>query len=526
MKGVSLGRKARALCDFKKAQAIANKGTYKFGNWLEELYNKFPYPDDFYADSNWSNGGQPWRILITDDNFKVLKQERLGKIVPTPKRFKARGFQRPSRLVPVVLDNMPMSQTRYNILFVNVGTSKKEGASQTAQQERGSAWILRRALKDDYKYPDWSDILNDPLYYQLLDVYPNVNNIWLESYWKQNNLMLEKFGDHEWTEFNRDGGFMNFVTKLVNEKFGITQKDQWNKADIWMIRGKSSKFEKIIKDELEGPEVTQTIHELNDLMRMFWKTNQIVGVSLKLISGDVAKWEEYNIDELTIASKKHYDMFIDKIWLDCSLQGNDGDTNREFGTQDLSIHLHNKNNTVKFKFQVKDNGGKAPGGNLKFEGTDKVNTKARAGKAVNSFIALTLIKFNDIEFENVAQKYPKDLSVWSTPAKQIQWRKAFRTVSTWRSGLIKFGNKGKELTEDEFMSNITYQYNLNNPNGRGGYGPWIARSKLMQLDFLYNMILAIGDKPKKMREFWTDMVFLSLGKGGSKGVFGPFGKIY
>ena len=57
-------------------------------------------------------------------------------------------------------------------------------------------------------------------------------------------------------------------------------------------------------------------------------------------------------------------------------------------------------------------------------------------------------------------------------------------------------------------------------------GPWIAQSKLMQLDFIY----AIFDQmnAQERREFWTDMTFLSLRLSGDvkKGFFGPFGKLY
>jgi hypothetical protein len=58
---------------------------------------------------------------------------------------------------------------------------------------------------------------------------------------------------------------------------------------------------------------------------------------------------------------------------------------------------------------------------------------------------------------------------------------------------------------------------------RKGYdGAWIARSKLMQLDFLYNS-LSLNDKDEK--EFFTDMAFIGMKMGGSQGVFGPFGKL-
>jgi hypothetical protein len=53
-------------------------------------------------------------------------------------------------------------------------------------------------------------------------------------------------------------------------------------------------------------------------------------------------------------------------------------------------------------------------------------------------------------------------------------------------------------------------------------GHGLQRSKLMQLDFLYNS-LSLNDKDKK--EFFTDMAFIGMKMGGSQGVFGPFGKL-
>ena len=51
-----------------------------------------------------------------------------------------------------------------------------------------------------------------------------------------------------------------------------------------------------------------------------------------------------------------------------------------------------------------------------------------------------------------------------------------------------------------------------------------TRCKLMGLDFFYSM-LKLG--PEKMREFGTDMVYISQKKGTKKkDTFGPFGKVY
>ena len=136
--------------------------------------------------------------------------------------------------------------------------------------------------------------MSDPMYYQLLDVYPMVDNSWLQSYWRQNARMHAEYSHNRWSEFNRDGGFMKFISDLINEKFGVTIKDQWNPADIWMIRGKSSKIEKRIADQISGAKGTQTIRELNLIMRDLFSSSgseQVVGVSLKKVPGNrAANW--------------------------------------------------------------------------------------------------------------------------------------------------------------------------------------------------------------------------------------------
>ena len=105
------------------------------------------------------------------------------------------------------------------------------------------------------------------------------------------------------------------------------------------------------------------------------------------------------------------------------------------------------------------------------------------------------------------------------------WRKTFQDVNM--NPLVDTGTEA-----DQFIINIESQYAL--PNYRGSksdgekglaQGPWIARSKLMQLDFVYAFLHQINTKAKR-EEFWTDMAFLAMKMGGSKGSFGPFGKLY
>ena len=73
-----------------------------------------------------------------------------------------------------------------------------------------------------------------------------------------------------------------------------------------------------------------------------------------------------------------------------------------------------------------------------------------------------------------------------------------------------------EATESDFVEIMDAMYQEENARGPAR-GPWIARSKLMQLDFIYSLYDQLD--AKRRREFWTDMAFLSMRMGGAKGFF-------
>ena len=472
---------------------------------LQSIVPLFQDKEDFYADKSWNkSSSQPWKILITADNFSALEKKKVGKKVPPPKNMRARGRQK---------DALEVIFGKYKIIFVNVGPSSAPGRSQTAQQERGTAWILRRTLRDNIRYESWEDIMKDPKYYQLLDVYPNVNPEWLQSFYKQQETMLKEFSDSKWNEFNRDGGFMQFISDLVRVKFGISKKDTWNPADIWMVYGKQDKIEKMISDQLDGSKGSQTIYELNSIMRSLYKERKIVGVSLKLISGNKAKYIEYNIKDMTLDERDDYNYDIESIKIDFSLKGDvsKNPANWGFGTQDTTIKLKAPKSGNRYKFQIKDLGGGPPGGNLKFEGTDPAIPKARAGKSPEAFTK-QLFKDYKFTFENKWQNYPSTIQDFKNNIND--WKNKFNLVNKYR------GVSTNCETAEQFISNVESVYLQET---RKGYdGAWIARSKLMQLDFLYN---SLSLNSKQQKEFFTDMAFIGMKMGGSQGVFGPFGKL-
>ena len=79
--------------------------------------------------------------------------------------------------------------------------------------------------------------------------------------------------------------------------------------------------------------------------------------------------------------------------------------------------------------------------------------------------------------------------------------------------------------ENDFMAAMDAMYQQENARGPAR-GPWIARSKLMQLDFIYEVFNQLNSKQRQ--EFWTDMTFLSLRLSGNvkTGFFSAFGKLF
>jgi len=121
---------------------------------------------------------------------------------------------------------------------------------------------------------------------------------WFETFYKQHKKILDEFSSAKFTVFDRDSkdGFMMWFMKTIKEYFGISQKDSYNPADIWLI-DKKEVNRKIILKEIDGPKGTQTIEELNSIMRNLYKQRKVVGLSLKLISGQQAKYQEVNLDD-------------------------------------------------------------------------------------------------------------------------------------------------------------------------------------------------------------------------------------
>ena len=406
----------------------------------------------------------------------------------------------------------------------NINNINISDAEFTAMQELATAFICKRAFKDNKKFDSPESIIKDVTTKKgLEDIFtyqrkkllkftlPIQNKTpedkWLNTFYLQQKKLLTEFSNAKFTVFNREGGFMKFITDLIKDKFGISRKDAWDPADIWLIKD-SPKFRNQIKKEIDGPRGTQTIKELNAIMRSMFMKREIVGISLKLISGKTAKYEEVNVTDAFFKKLENmqgeFDFKVSKIV--CKLNLKD---KNQFATQDTNIFLKDAEKEIA-KFQIKGNETSRLS-NLKFEGTELAFAGARLGKApLNLVEKLSSMVDKDLYNNNTKQNknYPTSASEYQKV--KGSYEKMFEILV--KSPLVKeIGVK----TKTEFSTNIIKVFN--------GPVPHIANVKLMQVYYIQRLLQL---KEQDRDEYLTDLLFIAQKKGNKVFDFGPFGKLY
>tara|TARA_Y100000310_G_C20605844_1_gene775424 strand:- start:75 stop:1499 length:1425 start_codon:yes stop_codon:yes gene_type:complete len=373
-------------------------------------------------------------------------------------------------------------------------------AISTQKQELAALWIIEKALSPGPKlYKSFNDIKRDKIGFdELLKIYPEIVDTkeWQSGLIKQQKTVNEKLrGAGHYKKFNRDGGFMEWISKLVKDEFGIQRKDTWNPADVWVIKNQPQ-IERELKTAAKGGLI-----RVNQTMIKMWKDRRLKGISLKAISGPAAKWEEVNLSEQQFEDIDDAVFELDLAELNLNLTGD------KFGAQHSYVYVKEGGNRI-MKFQVTQNSKGF--NNLKVEGTPMGAMKARAGKVPLDMMKTMMGEYNidGINFElgqftNVWQNYPTSVEEYN--------RKSDTFLKMWKDikdlGVVDSGI----TTEEEFAAGFSSAWTSQAD---------IASSKLMQLAFVRS-ILKLEKKDRD--EFITNITFLAQKKGRE---FGPFAKLY
>ena len=489
------------LTPSKLVKKAKDKG-YKFlsDNLLTPtIQNGLPEKTFMLGDNNW-NGAQPWMIKISRKNFTYIKKK-------SP--FYTSGIDSVIRKDDATYTIPSNGKKNIKVKFV----VKNQTKTDTAEQERGSAFIFGQALNKDKDFKSVDDIiLDENVLKELVKIFKgDVPFDWLTSYYAQQKVLLKQVSPHKVSQFNRDGGFMDFVTKLIAKKFGITKKDNWDPADIWIIHGDEQQYINTIKEKLEPNH--QTLAQLNQILRYYFKEKLIMGISLKK-TGKEAYYEEVNLDGIIRdTATDHFNVPMSNFTSLFSII-----PKTEMFSQDVKIQAYDSDTKKTFTFQIKANSSDSTkGSNLKFEPTMKGTSSARLGKAPVDDVCdiLKQISKSKASFVNDYNKYPATALEFKTHQKGEQYFQN-KVLPALVKGSSKITTDISDV--DTIISKIKESYNSSMDRTTN------TRCKLMGLDFFYQVSMLTKDQ---RNEFVTDMVYLAQKKAfGKRRDFGPFGKIF
>ena len=171
-------------------------------------------------------------------------------------------------------------------------------STMTRIQELCTAWVLKRAL-DLNGFNSIADIRKDKETMDVLnDIWVEVGHVdlmdtgWLYTFFEQQKALLSKLGGCcYFDEFSRDGHkdpyilpgmreaptFMDWVSDLVaGEPFNIKGKDNWNPADIWLIKDEQKWRDRIEKSLNKKNSPVVSIEKLNHIFRYLFNTHQVM----------------------------------------------------------------------------------------------------------------------------------------------------------------------------------------------------------------------------------------------------------
>ena len=219
--------------------------------------------------------------------------------------------------------------------------------TMTRMQELGSAFVFKRAIQDNKSWGNMLALRADTetmdgvkkIWKDIGDV-DDVDEEWLNNFYKQQKTLIDKIGRPNFTEFNREGGFMQFISDLVKTEYGISSKDNWNPADIWLIQDER-KWTKLIEDSVKTTSnKAQGVLYLNSIMRKLFATRQVFGISLKKVAAGKDARIEFVNDKSEFFQKLEKLRF-DYDGADCKLgQKTDKEGTITLSTQDTSCLLY------------------------------------------------------------------------------------------------------------------------------------------------------------------------------------------
>ena len=433
----------------------------------------------------------PFDVSVITDNLKdgmFFAEDK--KITPNTKVYvvkipkasmpSLRKLKFKSGKIEIDIDD---TKTKLRLQTTGKTTVGSSDGKTTAMQERASLVVIQDAIQNRKTYTNVVKFMASPIFKKVVEVYPDVNETWCAGLLAQAKKMKTEFTGAKFDTYNRDGGFMDWVSSHIKTKYGISQKDTWNPADIWLINK-----EKTVMQKLES---ANTIEQLNDEMRRMYKKRELCGISLKAVSGKTARFLEVNMSS-DIPNPLAYE--LSNIVMKMSIDGNN-----KLDSTDTVIHVSGESHSSKFQIRQNSKGFN----NLKFEPTQVGAGAARLGKVPLDMLKKLLPDYGIKDFTNRWQDYPHNGLEFEEVGDE--YVEMFEEIHSDTDNRIK---------KDEFYNNIANSFMTS--DSTNGY----TTSKLMQLKFVHRLMTL---SESKRNQLLTEMLYLAKKMGPR---FGPHGKLY
>ena len=211
-------------------------------------------------------------------------------------------------------------------------------AAETAKQENATRFVCEQFIDGTPAGMPSGD--------KIAAIYPNYDDDWHATFKLQAEKLKGWLTTNKGYEYSRDDGIMPFLEKIAINKCGVSTKDSWNPADIYIVR-KTKKRE--IETELTrignlSVPKPQKLDMLNDYMRKMFVTRDLVGISLKKL-GRTATVEETNVTRQQ--TLKDISVVANSVKLDLDLA-----SNGEFNTGEMKLQLKVGNDTVNVQIRA------------------------------------------------------------------------------------------------------------------------------------------------------------------------------
>jgi hypothetical protein len=404
-------------------------------------------------------------------------------------------------------------------------------AIETAKQENGSKVYFNKYIESS-KVPSESELFS-----VVSSVYPDIKKNpklaqeWLSTYKKQAVALKTYLGTNKGYNYSRDEntGFMVFIEDIAKSRCGVKTKDNWNPADIYMVKkNKERTIKEKINSITKNTDEMANLYSLNEYMRELINDKDLVPVSLKAISKSKS---QADLELSNMGKSKNKKIEIENVGaLKCFINfGTNSKTPTEIDNGEIAGQF--KIGETVINWQTRNFNMSTPRGGVQTDLTPTgKDSGAKIGKAsadaIDDFFQKNFNKLRISRPVNASKDpYIPDVGGWNKESKDY-WIKFYKALSKYKinNKSIDFGEmrvmyKNKEVSKGSFENVLEYCIREEESTR---YSAGRLSSKLTCLRWAYAW--AVIEQNGLMEE-WLKTLYYGA-KKEFRDTNGPFIKIY